>query len=146
MQPTVTITIIQHGSEAYVQMLHLRTIVLLQPIGIDPAFIKPEQEQNDVLIGAFEKEHVIGCCVLTPRSTTTIKLRQMAVALAWQGKSIGAAIVQFAEQWTRENGYQTLMLHARSTVVEFYHKSGYTVTGEMFEEVGIPHYRMEKQL
>jgi len=146
MQHPFTIKIIEHGSEAYQRMLHLRTMVLLQPIGIDPSFIKPEQEKNDFLIGAFEEDDLIGCCVLTPRNNDIIQLRQMAVPSSFQGKGIGAAIVQFAEQLAKEKDFQILMLHARNTVVPFYLKSGYVITGEPFEEVGILHYRMEKQL
>lgn len=146
MKQPVTLTLIQHDAEAYAQMLQLRITVLLQPIGIDSSFIKPEQEKNDLLIGAFFNKELIGCCVLTPRTNDQIQLRQMAVATAWQGNGIGAAIVQFAEQTAHEHGYKTLMLHARSPVVDFYKKSGYTIAGERFEEVGIPHYRMEKQL
>jgi predicted GNAT family N-acyltransferase len=37
-------------------------------------------------------------------------------------------------------------MHARQTAVGFYQKLGYSITGEPFEEVTIPHYIMEKAL
>jgi predicted GNAT family N-acyltransferase len=39
-----------------------------------------------------------------------------------------------------------MILHARATAVPFYLRLGYTVVGEPFEEVGIPHRGMEKAL
>ena len=146
MPPQLYITTIQPGSEWYQQLLQLRTIVLLRPIGVDPSFIKPEAERNDILIGAFVEEKLVGGCVLTPRNADTVQLRQMAVAPELQGKAIGKAILAFAEKTAMSHHFQTLMLHARSPVVPFYEKSGYTITGEPFEEVGIQHYKMEKRL
>src|SRR4051794_13830920 len=111
MQPQITIATFEHGTEVYQQMLQLRISVLLEPIGIDASFIKPQQEKDDILIGAFADEKLIGCCVLTPRNDGAIQLRQMAVAKALQGNGIGAAIVQFAEQEAKAKQFHTLLLH-----------------------------------
>lgn len=43
----------------------------------------------------------------------------------------------------RTEGISELVLHSREGVVSFYGKLGFTVVGEPFEEVGIPHRRME---
>lgn len=139
-------TLLQHNSNVYQQMLQLRTEVLLKPIGIDASFIKPQQEVNDLLIGAFDGEILVGCCVLTPRSGDVVQLRQMAVATNFQRQGIGAAIVIFAEQVAQKRNFQRIILHARNPVVAFYQKSGYIISGAPFEEVGILHYRMEKLL
>ena len=37
-------------------------------------------------------------------------------------------------------------MHARDTAVPFYEKLGYLCCGEPFEEVGIAHIKMQKQL
>jgi predicted GNAT family N-acyltransferase len=39
-----------------------------------------------------------------------------------------------------------VVLHARETAVSFYKKLGYTKEGNVFEEVGIPHWKMTKPL
>lgn len=70
----------------------------------------------------------------------------MAVQNNLQGKGIGAAMMNFAENVARDRGYKTLIMHARKTAVGFYEKSGYKVTGEEFEEVHLPHFIMEKAL
>jgi GNAT superfamily N-acetyltransferase len=63
-----------------------------------------------------------------------------------QGKGIGRALMQFAENLARDHGYRTLTMHARKNAVGFYEKMGYRVKGPEFLEVSIPHYEMEKEL
>lgn len=142
----MTLKIIKHLSPEYEQMINLRVTVLLQPLGIAPSYIKPEQEATDLHLGAFENEKIIGCCVLTNRGEGKVQLRQMAIAFNLQGQGIGAAVVSYAEEVAKEQGYQTLFMHARNPVIPFYEKSGYKIIGNEFFEVGIGHHRMEKSL
>jgi N-acetylglutamate synthase-like GNAT family acetyltransferase len=140
------IRIIKTGTADYDKMIDLRMKVLLDPIGIPRSYINPEKEETDTLIAAFEKEDMIGCCILTHIDPSTIQLRQMAVDTSLQKKGVGAAIVSFAEAWSKENGYQKLVMHARDSVLDFYKKCGYSVSGPQFFEVGIGHHKMEKEL
>ena len=39
-----------------------------------------------------------------------------------------------------------MSLHARENVHKFYFKLGYRIEGDLFEEVGIPHYKMVKDI
>lgn len=141
----MTVQLIQHNSAEYEQMLSLRITTLLEPIGVPASYINREKEQHDILIGAFKNEAMVGCCVLTPRENDA-QLRQMAVKKDQQGKGIGAAIVEFAEEVAKENGFPVLMMHARDPVIEFYKKCGYKIVGEQFFEVGIGHHKMQKEL
>jgi predicted GNAT family N-acyltransferase len=134
------------NTAAYEAMIALRMRVLLAPIGIPQSYINAQQETTDFLIGAYSNDQLVGCCILTERSATIVQLRQMAVETSWQKKGVGAALLRFAEDLAREKGYQTLMMHARDTVLPFYTKAGYTVSGEPFVEVGIGHHKMEKTL
>jgi predicted GNAT family N-acyltransferase len=140
------IKLIDTGTKAYEEMAALRRKVLLAPIGIPPSYINPQQEAKDILIGAFEKDRLVGCCVLTKLDVHTVQLRQMAVDASVQKKGIGAALLLFAESLAKEKGYQTLMMHARDEVLDFYKKCGYQITGEQFFEVGIGHHKMERAL
>jgi GNAT superfamily N-acetyltransferase len=98
------------------------------------------------LIGAFEDERMLGCCMLIKQGDKTVRLRQMAVLNNVQGKGIGRALMNFAENIARDMGYRKLLMHARKTAAGFYEKQGYRITGEEFTEVTIPHYVMEKDL
>jgi predicted GNAT family N-acyltransferase len=142
----MTVRTFQVDSKEYEQMVALRLKVLLEPIGVPASYINREKEQQDILIGAFENDEIIGCCVLTSIDEETVQLRQMAVLTEVQGTGVGATILQFAEDTAKAKGYKVLMMHARDAVLEFYEKCGYDIAGDLFFEVGIPHHKMEKHL
>ncbi len=142
----MALKIIDHGSKEYRQMLKLREEILRRPLGLgfDPNEL--EEEKEHMLIGAFEDEEMLGCCMLVKERPDTVRLRQMAVLNDLQGKGIGRALMNFAENLARDAGYKVLSMHARKHAIGFYEKMGYKVAGDEFTEITIPHYVMEKQL
>lgn len=137
---------IDHGSEAYQQMVQLRNEILRKPLGLQFTQDELEKEKDDILIGAYEDDELLGCCMLTAVNAETVRLRQMAVHQKLQGKGIGASLMRFAENLARDRGYRSLIMHARKTAIGFYEKQGYQSKGDEFLEVTIPHFVMEKIL
>ena len=142
----MAIQIIDFGSEPYMQMLQLRNQILRKPLGLELSKPDTVEDERDILIGCFENDKIMGCCMLKKVDKQTMRLRQMAVNSGLQGKGVGRALVNFAENIALDFGYTTMMLHARSSAVGFYQKLGYQVTGEPFMEVSLPHRLMEKKL
>ncbi len=138
--------LIDHGSKEYKQMVEMRMQILRKPLGLSFTNEELVKEKDDVLIGAFEEEDMLGCCMLTKIDAETVRLRQMAVKTGLQGKGIGRVLMQFAENLARDRGYNRLIMHARKSVAGFYEKLGYKITGDEFVEVTIEHYTMEKIL
>lgn len=127
-------------------MVQLRNDILRKPLGLNFTAEELEKEKEEILIGAFEEEKMLGCCMLITTDPTTVRLRQMAVLNNLQGKGIGRALMQFAENIARDRGFRKITMHARKTAVGFYEKLGYQVEGEQFEEVSLPHFIMQKVL
>jgi predicted GNAT family N-acyltransferase len=142
----MALKIIDHGSREYQQMLQLRNDVLRKPLGLKFTPDELEKEKEEILIGAFEDERMLGCCMLIKVDPSTVRLRQMAVLNNLQGKGIGRALMQFAENIARDRGFRKIMMHARKSATGFYEKLGYHVAGSEFQEVTIPHFVMEKNL
>jgi len=142
----MALKIIDHGSKEYKQMIKLREDILRRPLGLSFDEKELEEEKDNMLIGAFEDEDMLGCCMLVEEKPGTIRLRQMAVLNNLQGKGIGRALMTFAENLARDHGYKVLSMHARKNAIGFYEKMGYKVAGDEFIEITIPHYVMEKQL
>jgi N-acetylglutamate synthase-like GNAT family acetyltransferase len=142
----MALKMIDHGTQEYQQMVHLRNEILRKPLGLVFDAEELEREKEDVLMGAFEEDKLLGCCLLTRVDNRTMRLRQMAVPSGMQGKGIGRALMIFCENVARDMGYKRLIMHARKTALGFYEKLGYNVYGEEFMEVTIPHYIMEKAL
>ncbi len=84
--------------------------------------------------------------MLVEEQPDIVRLRQMAVLNDLQGKGIGRALMNFAENLARDRGYKIVRMHARNNAVGFYEKMGYKVKGDQFIEITIPHYVMEKEL
>ena len=142
----MALKIIDHGSREYQQMVQMRMDILRKPLGLSFTPEELEKEKEETLIGAFEDERMLGCCMLIKQGDKTVRLRQMAVLNNVQGKGIGRALMNFAENIARDMGYRKLLMHARKTAAGFYEKQGYRITGEEFTEVTSPHYVMEKDL
>lgn len=137
---------IDHGSREYEQMVQLRHQILRQPLGLSFSKEELEREKDNILIGAFDEDQMLGCCMLTPVDAETLQVRQMAVNNNLQGKGIGASIMAFAENLSRDKGFKKLVMHARDTAIGFYEKFGFKVNGNQFTEVNLPHHQMEKML
>ena len=142
----MALKIIDHGTKEYQQMVKLRDDVLRKPLGLTFSNDELEEEKDNILIGAFEDGNILACCMLVEAEPKVVKLRQMAVLNVVQGKGIGRALMQFAENLARDHGYRILTMHARKNAVGFYEKMGYKVKGDEFLEVSIPHFEMQKDL
>src|SRR5690349_25025228 len=142
----MALKILDHGTVEYRQMVKLRDDMLRRPLGLTFTEQELEQEKDNMLIAAFEDEEMLGCCMLVEENQDTVRLRQMAVLNDLQGKGIGRALMNFAENLARDRGYKILSMHARKNAVGFYEKMGYNVASAEFIEVTIPHFVMEKKL
>ncbi|HVT86503.1 MAG TPA: GNAT family N-acetyltransferase [Chitinophagaceae bacterium] len=142
----MALKIIDHGTPEYQQMVKLRDDILRKPLGLGFTIQELNDEKENMLIGAFDDDQMLGCCMLVEENPTTVRLRQMAVLNDLQGKGIGRALMNFAENIARDRGYRVITMHARKNAIGFYEKMGYKITSPEFLEVTIPHYVMEKKL
>lgn len=127
-------------------MVDLRMNILRKPLGLSFTPEELEKEKDDILIGCFDDGKLEACCMLTKTAPKVLRLRQMAVLSGLQGKGMGRALLQFAENIAYDRGFRKITMHARKTAIGFYEKLGYSVTGDEFLEVTIPHFVMEKVL
>lgn len=76
-----------------------------------------------------------------------LKVERVAVARSHRGEGYGDAVMDAVESHGREEDYDRLVLAAQVPVVGFYERRGYTIQDdEPFDDAGIPHRRMAKQL
>lgn len=139
-------TIIAHNSVEYLQTVALRDEVLRRPLGLHFAEEQLAEESADIHIAGYVSAELVACAILTPITLHKVKMRQVAVLPGIQGQGVGRKLVEFCEALAQQMGCTEIELHAREAVVSFYEKSGYSVTGEQFTEVSIPHLAMIKIL
>lgn len=87
-----------------------------------------------------------GRAVATGRLMPDGRVGRMAVVAEWRGRGIGRAILERLELCARRRHLTGLYLHAQSAAAGFYRKAGYDVRGEPFDEAGIAHVEMTRQL
>lgn len=140
--------VIDYGSIQYEKMVELRFQILREPLGLEFSKEDLEQDKDDLLliIQYPNNGEIVGCCILTRLNEYTIQLRQMAIADFGQKKGWGSMLLDFAETVATQYEYNYIYLHAREIAVGFYKKNGYTIEGNRFQEVGIPHYEMLKHI
>ncbi|MFB5265882.1 GNAT family N-acetyltransferase [Paenibacillus enshidis] len=137
---------VEWGSPEYEQGLELRDRVLRQPLGLSIQDDPIHEENGDYHFRAVADGHTAGVLLLRKLDNSRLQMKQVAVDAAVQGQSIGRRMVEFAEQTAQELGFCEILLHARLTAVPFYEKLGYVKEGDLFTEVGIPHFHMIKDL
>jgi len=133
---------IPFASPAYALSLALRYTLLRAPLGLHFSLKELQAEQDQIHLGAWAGDELVGCLILAPLDLHTVRMRQVAVRADCQSLGVGTALVRHSEEVAREHFFDTLTLHARSTAVPFYQKLGYRAENGEFMEVGIPHLRM----
>ncbi len=140
------ISVVPHGSRNYWLAVDLRYAVLREPLGLNYTREQLLAEDKDIHLVYFTDSMVLGTMMLTPLENGRIKMRQVAIDEQYQGAGIGSKMVEYAEAYALDLGYNIMEMSARKTAVPFYLKLGYQTVGDEYEEVTIPHYKMEKDL
>ena len=137
---------IKYRSAEYEQSLILRDKILRKPLGMSLTKEFCLQDNEDFILGMFEKNRIKAVLHLKPLPNSVFKMRQVAVDESLQGKGLGSRLVLFSEEFARKKSCKKIVLHARETAVSFYKKLNYKIDDKQFFEIGIPHFKAEKEL
>jgi predicted GNAT family N-acyltransferase len=74
------------------------------------------------------------------------KIGRMAVSRVLRGSGLGRDILQALMQAAQQRGDRAVLLHAQRSAEGFYLRLGFEAQGEPFEEAGIPHQAMRREL
>ena len=88
----------------------------------------------------------VGCGRFVAHGDGEVKIGRMAVTANLRGDGIGRAILEFLMNEARQRGFARAVLHAQLSAEGFYLKQAFQPIGEVFEEAGIAHRKMEKEL
>ena len=142
----VTFGTAECGSGDYRAILRIREEIMRKPIGLSLSAQDTADDAASAHVWLKVGGVITGTAKLVPLDDNTLKLRMMAV-LPWaRGTGIGRLVARFCEGYAAGRGYTRIVLDARLTVEGFYQKLGYEALGDIFEQVGIPHVFMSKDL
>jgi len=90
-----------------------------------------DEESEQIKIGVFLDDAMVGTLCLIPRDDGTAMIRQFAVDAKLQGRGIGKKLLEYAHTAAKELGVKRILLDARQKVEGFYAKAGYIPTGKL---------------
>lgn len=129
--------------------LEVRKKVFVDEQGIDP---QEEYDVYDVLdnptvhhIAAIQYGSVVGTMRLYCYDKK-MKLGRLAVLVSHRNQKIASRLIRYAVIQAENNGYNSIELNAQHQAIALYLKHGFEIVGSPFEEAGIQHYKMIKQI
>ena len=98
------IKVVKHYSKDYWKCVRLRDKILREPINLMFSEEELYLENDQIHIGCFEDEKAVGCFSFVKLNSNTLKMRQVCVHSDQQQKGIGSKMIEFSEQWAKDNG------------------------------------------
>ncbi|KAL0238747.1 hypothetical protein PCE1_004439 [Barthelona sp. PCE] len=141
---------VEMDTENFEKIVEVRYKTLRQPLGMEYQTAYNNKDEGSIHLACVkwdpqkQEEQVIGVVSMHPLNKNEIQLFQMASLVPKKG--IGRLLWESFEKKARKMGYTTVIAHARCVALDFYIKLGFTVFGEQFTEVGIPHRNVSYEL
>ena len=108
-----------------------------------PAEIELDEHDAECLPAlAYVDRKAVGTGRLLPDG----HIGRMAVLKSARGKGVGKALLRALVEAARRSGDREVLLSAQVHAVGFYRGEGFELEGPVYEEAGIPHQAMRRQL
>ena len=121
-----------------------QVFVLEQGISEDLVFDGYDKEALHMVVK--DGEQVIGSARVRFLADNQAKLERMAVLKRYRRKGIGREMLLFLDAVWKDKQVRQVIIHAQFEVVPFYKLCGFDELGLPFQEAGIKHIEMRKQV
>jgi predicted GNAT family N-acyltransferase len=115
-----------------------------QSISEDLVFDGHDREALHMVVK--DGERVIGSARVQFLTDNQAKLERMAILERYRRKGIGKELLLFLDTVWKDKQVQQVIIHAQLEVVSFYKLCGFDELGLPFQEAGIKHIKMRKQV
>ncbi|ACR79944.1 GNAT family N-acetyltransferase [Kosmotoga olearia] len=88
----------------------------------------------------------VGTCRVREVENGIWKLERFSIRKPYRGMKLGTRLLEFVESQARNKGIYRIIMNAQLSASGFYLKAGYIKDSEEFEEAGIIHIKMYKDL
>jgi predicted GNAT family N-acyltransferase len=128
--------------EARAHAAPIRLAVFVQEQSVPPELELDEMDAHCIHALAFDGARAVGTGRLLPDA----HIGRMAVLKAFRGQGVGAALLAKLMEAAKARGDREVLLSAQVHAVPFYEAFGFEVVGDVYEEAGIPHRDMQRDL
>lgn len=136
---------IKYKSQDWTRAVRLREKILREPLGSTFTEKELEEEKDHIQIAGFLDNELVATAVLVPEGEE-FKMQRVVVVENLRSKHIGSNMMAFCEKLAVDHNYNVMYCHARDSAVNFYTRNNYKKEGNYFDEDGIPHLKMKKEL
>ncbi|MBO1308716.1 GNAT family N-acetyltransferase [Enterococcus sp. 669A] len=134
-------------SEIYLDAVKIRNKVFIQEQGVPLAREIDKNEAYSIHFVLYPEDHQAAATVrLLPLNSQEVKLQRMAVLKDFRSQHLGEAIIKEAELFAKQQEFREIRLDAQLTAQSFYENQGYVTYGQVFQDAGIDHIHMKKEL
>jgi predicted GNAT family N-acyltransferase len=128
--------------KARAQAAPIRLVVFVEEQGVPAELEMDEMDARCIHALAFEGSRAVGTGRLLPDG----HIGRMAVLKEFRGKGAGGALLAKLMEAAKSRGDREVVLSAQVHAVPFYQAYGFELFGEVYEEAGIPHQDMRRDL
>jgi predicted GNAT family N-acyltransferase len=120
----------------------LRFAVFVQEQGVPVEIELDELDAGCLHALAFQGNRAVGTGRLLPDG----HVGRMALLKPWRRRGVGGAMLEKLVEAAAGRGIRTVRLSAQVHALAFYRAHGFRPEGEVYEEAGIPHQGMLREL
>ena len=124
----------------------VRREVFIEEQGVPEDIEMDGKDDKAIHFVASDAGEPIGAARLREVDSGVGKVERVAVVDDRRGEGIGREIMDELECVAVERGLDRLVMHAQTHVEGFYSRLDYETTSDVFQEAGIDHVEMEKDL
>lgn len=103
-----------------------------------------DQSSDHIIV--YHNDVPVGTARIRYKNGIQAKLERIAVIKPYRGQGIGKGIVEASLKLAKTRGALEITLDSQQYAAGFYERLGFQQEGHPFEEVGIPHIAMTKNL
>jgi len=124
----------------------VRRQVFVREQGISEDLVFNGHDSEALHMVVKDGERVIGSARVQFLADNQAKLERMAILEHYRRKGIGKELLLFLDTAWKDKQVQQVIIHAQLEVVPFYKLCGFDELGSPFQEAGIKHIKMRKQV
>lgn len=108
-----------------------------------------ELDEYDAAATHFLTRDPTGASIATARLIDkhgAAKIGRVAVVKEWRGRGLGRRLMEVVLETAQNRGFAEAILDSQTHALLFYQRLGFVAEGDEFDDAGIPHYLMRRNL
>ncbi|MEM7759161.1 MAG: GNAT family N-acetyltransferase [Cyanobacteria bacterium P01_A01_bin.40] len=124
----------------------IRTKVFQEEQGVAAELEFDGWDETVVHLLACLEEKAIGTARIREIDADTVKIERLAVLPEYRKQGVGKKLMETAIKTISQSQASLVVVHAQAHITQLYLQLGFEIVGDRFDEAGISHVKMMKQL